>query len=378
MIENTYSVYCHTNKINGKRYIGITKQNPLKRWGTNGCNYKKLNFYRAIQKYGWDNFKHEILFENLSKEDAENKEIELIAKYNTRDDMFGYNIAIGGMLTDEFTIKPVDQYDYEGNYICSWNSIIECAKYHNIDSTVIIDMCKGHTRRSIMCNYIFRYKGEPFDKYDSSYTIGGAKKVYQFTTDGKFIAEYETVTIAEINMNASIGNIARAAKTNTLAYGYVWSYDKEFHFNIDEYGCMVAIDKYDTDGNYIESFNSIVDGARSAGRNYEGVTNIKSVCNGQTKTAYGYVWRYKGHPFNEFSLKKKTNERAVNQYTTDDIFINNYPSAKKAGIALNSRSYGGITNCCKGHSQTAYGYKWFYADDPNQPDKTKIMKKEVA
>ena len=142
---------------------------------------------------------------------------------------------------------------------------------------------------------------------------------------------------------------------------------------------MVSVDKYDTDGNYIKSYNSLIDGARSAGRSYEGVTNIKSVCDGQTITAYGYVWRYKGHPFDEFSLEKKTNAIAVNQYTTNNTFVNTHPSAKQAGISLNSTSYGGITNCCKGRSQTAYGYKWFYADDPNQPDKTKIVDaKEVT
>lgn len=380
MSKNTYSVYCHMNKVNGKRYIGITARKPEKRWGANGCNYKGQLFYSAIQKYGWDNFSHEILYKNLSKEEAESLEIELIAKFNTRDDDFGYNVAIGGMLTDEFTVKPVDQYDFDGNFICSWNSIIECAKYHNIDSSVIIDMCKGYTRRSIVCGYIFRYKGEPFDKYDSSYTIGGARKVYQFTTNGEFVAEYETVTSAEITMGSTtVGNIVRAIKSNTLAYGYVWSYNKEFHFNIDEYGCMVSVDKYDTNGNYIESYNSLIDGARSAGRSYEGVTNIKSVCDGQTITAYGYVWRYKGRPFNEFSLEKKTNAIAVNQYTTNNIFVNTHPSAKQAGISLNSTSYGGITNCCKGRSQTAYGYKWYYADDVNQPDKTKIIDaKEVT
>ena len=33
--------------------------------------------------------------------------IDLIEKFNTRDDKFGYNVAIGGMLTDEFSIKAV-------------------------------------------------------------------------------------------------------------------------------------------------------------------------------------------------------------------------------------------------------------------------------
>lgn len=155
-----------------------------------------------------------------------------------------------------------------------------------------------------------------------------------------------SVTIAEYAFGDSLStNIARAATSNKLAYGYVWSYDKVFHFNNDDYGCMVSIDKYDTCGNFIESFNSMVDGARSVGK--EGITNIKSVCDGRTKTAYGYVWRYKGHLFNEFSLKRKSLERAVNQYSHDDKFIARHDSAKKAGALIGIKCYGNITNCCR-------------------------------
>jgi hypothetical protein len=53
---DTYSVYKHTNKYNNKIYIGITKQNPIKRWA-NGKGYKiNSHFRNAIEKYGWDNF----------------------------------------------------------------------------------------------------------------------------------------------------------------------------------------------------------------------------------------------------------------------------------------------------------------------------------
>lgn len=92
-----YYVYQHINKINGKRYIGITKQKPESRWGLNGINYKNSPYlYAAIQKYGWDNFEHEILFDNLTKEEACSKEIELIAYFNTQNKQYGYNIMEGG------------------------------------------------------------------------------------------------------------------------------------------------------------------------------------------------------------------------------------------------------------------------------------------
>ena len=98
-----YIVYQHKNKINGKVYIGITMQEPEQRWGSNGINYKSSpHFYSAIQKYGWNNFEHNILFQNLTKEEACKKEQELIAKFNSMNREFGYNSTSGG---DVFTMN---------------------------------------------------------------------------------------------------------------------------------------------------------------------------------------------------------------------------------------------------------------------------------
>lgn len=94
-MKSNYCIYKHTSP-NGKVYIGQTCKKPNERW-SNGYGYKKQQFfYRAIKKYGWDNFKHEILFEGLSKEEADKKEIELINKYNSTNSDFGYNISLGG------------------------------------------------------------------------------------------------------------------------------------------------------------------------------------------------------------------------------------------------------------------------------------------
>lgn len=95
-MNNNYIVYMHTSP-NNKKYIGITSQKPERRWRKNGEGYKDhLYFWRAIQKYGWDNFKHDILYTDLTKEEAEQKEVELIAYYNSNNIDFGYNMSVGG------------------------------------------------------------------------------------------------------------------------------------------------------------------------------------------------------------------------------------------------------------------------------------------
>lgn len=90
-----YKIYKHVSPSN-KIYIGITRQEVQKRW-TNGSGYKECPaFYEAIKKYGWDNFKHIVIYDKLTKEEAEAMEIKLIALYESNNKRFGYNIENGG------------------------------------------------------------------------------------------------------------------------------------------------------------------------------------------------------------------------------------------------------------------------------------------
>ena len=94
---NDFKVYAHIAP-NNKTYIGVTKsKNPCNRWGKDGSGYRTQKlFYRAIQKYGWNNFKHIIILENLSEQLAYECEIALIAKFQTNNSEYGYNLASGG------------------------------------------------------------------------------------------------------------------------------------------------------------------------------------------------------------------------------------------------------------------------------------------
>ena len=92
-----WKVYVHTNKINGKRYVGVTsKAKPEHRWNS-GRGYKEnSHFYSAVEKYGWNQFEHTILFDNLTEEEAKDTEKRLIAEWNTQDPSHGYNMTSGG------------------------------------------------------------------------------------------------------------------------------------------------------------------------------------------------------------------------------------------------------------------------------------------
>ena len=94
-MRRNYTVYKHTSP-SGKTYIGITGRSVEQRWGSNGNGYYGQPFYKAILKYGWDNITHEVLFTHLTKEEAEKKEIELIAKHKSNHSRYGYNADNGG------------------------------------------------------------------------------------------------------------------------------------------------------------------------------------------------------------------------------------------------------------------------------------------
>ena len=103
MINKNNKKFCVYEHLfpNGKRYIGITSKNPKDRW-ENGNGYHQKNqpvMYNAIRKYGWENIKHNILFDNLTEEEAKEKERELIQEYNTfiyAENSMGYNMTLGG------------------------------------------------------------------------------------------------------------------------------------------------------------------------------------------------------------------------------------------------------------------------------------------
>lgn len=237
MNEKNYYVYKHTSPSD-KVYIGITT-NPKKRWRKSNYSYNK-HFTNAINKYGWNNFKHEILFSNLSAEEAKQKEIELIAFYDSANPSKGYNVSLGGDIVSKSSrekisktkkgqklskniikyinnnSRKINQYDLDGNLIRTWNSYYEIKQEFNIniDRANIYACCirkeLGKTRRVLSylgyqwrfaddCNDIKKYK-----RRKQNYSII-EKPVCEIDNNGNIIGEYRSIKhCADIlNLNPS-------------------------------------------------------------------------------------------------------------------------------------------------------------------------------
>ena len=95
-LRDTYRIYKHTSP-NRKVYIGVTREENLNRRWQNGKGYESCPlFWNAIQKYGWDNFTHEVIEEDVPIEQINERESYWIAFYKSNNRDFGYNIEEGG------------------------------------------------------------------------------------------------------------------------------------------------------------------------------------------------------------------------------------------------------------------------------------------
>lgn len=248
-ITNNFCVYKHTSP-SGKCYIGITNQKPENRWGHNGFNYaikkkdekfKHPYFANAILKYGWDNFSHEILHENLSKEEACSLEQKYISMY--KEDGKSYNISDGGegnwgyKFTDEQrkrmseaqkgkkqsqetiakrvakntgktrtdeqkmkTSKSVIQYDLQGNFISEYFSINEASRQTGINNAHIGDCCNKIKNRKSAGGFLWAFKGDTIPSlYKENYN---RKKVKCVFTNG-IIKQWNSMKEAMEELNIS-------------------------------------------------------------------------------------------------------------------------------------------------------------------------------
>lgn len=123
MSNSVWSVYIHINKINNKKYVGITMLDPKERWGKNGIHYKTQPFYKAIEKYGWNNFKHIVMYQNFTEDEAKEKEKLLIKLFDTKMGRNGYNMTDGGdgsvgCFPSEATLKKLSE-SHKGQ--TAWN-----------------------------------------------------------------------------------------------------------------------------------------------------------------------------------------------------------------------------------------------------------------
>lgn len=241
---DAYIVYMHTTP-SGKRYIGITAQTVEKRW-QNGFGYaygENDYFFNAIKKYGWDNIKHEILFTGLTKSEAEGKEIELIAKYNTTSRDCGYNRETGGYACPKHTDESKRKMSEVQKEI--WKNSperkVKMAEYRRGKS--LSEETKQKLRQAnlgkkqseeTIAKRVKKLRGQKkpknSERLKAAWAAGWGKRkpVVQIDLDGKIIAEYDSAADAMRVLNLPYAKISDVCKGKAKStYGLFFRYRGE-------------------------------------------------------------------------------------------------------------------------------------------------------
>ena len=318
----TWSVYTHASP-SGKVYVGIT-DNVKSRWAGNGrgyCSYNSI-FKYAIAKYGWNNLKHEILLEGISKEHAAYAETYLIKWYKLHN--MSYNIADGGQggngkHTPETLEKIVKSkianrgtdyllIDKDYNYKV-FQTQREIAEYLGSSRANVSRTLRNPDGHTFMEHYVWKQdRNVPVDIEAIRRQIEGA-----IAERHKLASEATKARIKTLNA-ASIAAMAKMSpEEKKLKYGHRGMLGKhhseETKRKISEAAkgrdmrkaieasrkaphnsFTRAILQLDFEGNIINEFPSITMARKALGKTSNSIANC---LNGNAYTAFGYMWKYK-------------------------------------------------------------------------------------
>lgn len=300
-----YTIYKHTNKVNGKSYIGQTKCEDLTRRWTGGHGYAATPYFsRAIKKYGWNTFTHEILETGIASQDEANaKERFYIALYRSNEKKYGYNVQSGGQYTGELS-KEGRQRLHE------------------------------------------RFYGANSPR---------AKAIDVYTLDGKFLKTFSTGKEAAQYLGCSIGYLSGkcSMKSGTVKNHIVHFHEtthgmeqlpKEKIFFVNEQRAhLKPVTQYDLKGNFIQTFESVKEAADKTGVKH---TEISTCINHPDRISTGgYVWREGKHigniPPSKFANKQEGEHLYSIPVIREDVKTGEkkrYPSRKMAAIDNNTTS----------------------------------------
>ena len=402
---------------NGKVYIGQTI-NPVARKNSHlneKTGARNVAFWRAYQKY--KSYTYEVI-ESIEDETKEqlcyrlNKlEQKYISEYNSTNPQFGYNLTSGGQVfvvneegrrhmsearTDKLSVL---QYDLNGDFVCEYESTIAAAKAIGSHAGSIWSCCVGiasgkRTKKAqVVKGYTFRFKSDyPNIPSHIDLEISSSKtKVLQFSLEGKLIREWNSITEAQQALNCHESGIRQSCKGRyRQCAGYMWRYrenyeevpmeiepirqkiKRDFSHLTDEQiakGKKIIREKlakpvlqFSLDGRFIKEYSSLQSAADAFGAKSGNITNACK--QNKSKTAYGYLWRYKDDVVNPlegiapFKNASKGRKKPLLQYSEDGRLLKEWDSLSEAADYYNV-SKGCLSQASSTHGKIR-GFYWKY------------------
>lgn len=311
-------------------------------------------FIRALYKYGPENFEV-IELEECNNDLLNERERYYITLYNSNNKEKGYNSTYGGdgankyiaddiykLWEDGFTLteinqilgcctqtasttlkgfgitesdirsratskfsenrkKPILQYDLNGIFIKRYDCIQDVVKETGFSATNIREVCNH--KKYISNGYIWCHEDEPKTIYELIAEIPTAKTkrpIEQYTLNGELITTFNSITEAAQSLGIHRSSIENALTNKSYnCQGYLWKYqddsesiEKKVERNNSKQDYRKrAVNQYDLQGNFLQTYDSATTAAIAIGKPGNG-SSITKACNGKLKTAYKYKWTY--------------------------------------------------------------------------------------
>lgn len=257
-----YCLYAHINPTNDMVYIGLSKDVD-KRWAHKEEGYKHCpKMYNAFKKYGWDHFLHIVMFDELTREEANQREQMWIKFYKKGGK--SYNITDGG---EGVLGKPLTDHQKQvlrEGFARYFSNLTDAEKE-------ILKEKNKELRRKLQ-----------------------GKTVYAFNADTKeLVAEYDSISRAAEELGTTYCCIKRAAAGKVpWASGYLWSFSPTIDPDNPIYKRRKSrkgpLYCYNLKGEHIKTFESMKDAVAFVGGVHAG---ISACCKDRIHAYKGYIWR---------------------------------------------------------------------------------------
>ena len=383
-----YEIYKVTCVNNNKSYIGITSVGIKKRWRQHiSCafnpNSQDFNaiFKKAIRKHGVRNFIINTIDTASNLNEANQKEMYYIQKYNTfafNENSNGYNSTFGGDGVEGYGTTPVVKIEIQsGKILKHYSSIKEAESCYGSRICNIYNLSKNISTKR---NVIFVYQSAIENLSESEIK----EKVYkycnvilQFDLEGNLIKVWTNIETIANQTGYKQGNISSVISGDRRqAHNYIWKTYNDFLNNNDiclrdKKTTATPVLQYDLEGNFIKKFHSVTSAEIETG-----ISNSKivAVCKHKRNHAGGYVWCYEEDTVNIDAIsfiKNKNdniNQRKTNRNEMKSRNINNIVDKSTGEKFLSISEISDLTGISRkvirevlnGKREEYKGHKWRY------------------
>ena len=371
--ESKNVIYCYTNKINGKRYVGQTIQKLRKRHGQHLSGKQLID--KKLKQYGVENFKLEVLhLADIYSIDMLEKHYIICLNTIVKNGE-GYNISSGGSNGNVW----INKTDEEIEEIKRKMSEAKKGKYIGENNHSFGKRKSEETRRKLSENLKGKFIGENNPFFGRKHSEEAKRKMSE-AKKGKYIGEnhpnYGKKHSEETRRKMSENLKGRFIGENSPNYG------KKFSEEVKRKMSEAKKGKYMGENNYksipivgVGIDNMLVYKCiREAKKDGFNNNAISRCCNGKQLSYKGYKWYHK-EDYDKLSkedvniiqqrlekeIKSKTSIKNIVAISIKDgkiLFFENSKQAITKGF-----DYSHIHKCCRGETKTHKGYMWYYKED---------------